>query len=233
MMGGQCVRLSQGVATEGTVYSPDPVAVARGFAESGAEWIHLVDLDGAFQGESKNWQTIAAIREAVDIRLELGGGIRDEETVERVLGAGIDRAVIGTRAVEDSDFIRRLAERHSERIAVGIDARDGRVAVRGWTEVTDLSAEDFAEHLAALGVKTIIGTDIATDGMLTGPSTDFLRRLAARVPGVGLVASGGIKSADDLRALRSLNLPNIVGAIVGRALYTGHLTVEDGLRALA
>jgi phosphoribosylformimino-5-aminoimidazole carboxamide ribotide isomerase len=233
MMSGQCVRLSQGVATEGTVYSADPVAVARGFVESGAEWIHLVDLDGAFQGESKNWQTIRAIREAVDLQLELGGGIRDEETVERVLGAGIDRAVIGTRAVEDPEFIRTLTERHGEHIAVGIDARDGRVAVRGWTEVTDLSAEDFAEHLATLGVKTIIGTDIATDGMLTGPSTEFLKRLAARVPGVGLIASGGIKSADDLRTLRALNLPNIVGVIVGRALYTGHLTVEDGLKALA
>lgn len=232
-MGGQCVRLSQGVATEGTVYSPDPVAVARGFAESGAEWIHLVDLDGAFQGESRNWKTIRAICEAVDLRLELGGGIRDEATVERVLGAGIDRAVIGTRAVEDPDFVRRLTERHGERIAVGIDARDGRVAVRGWTEVTDLSAEDFAEHLAGLGVKTIIGTDIATDGMLTGPSTDFLKRLAARVPGVGLIASGGIRSAGDLRTLRTMDLPNIVGAIVGRALYTGHLTVEASLEALA
>ncbi len=232
LMGGQCVRLSQGKATERTDYSGDPVAVARDFAAQGAEWIHLVDLDGAFAGTGKNGQSVEAIREAVDVKLELGGGIRDAATVERLLATGIDRVVVGTWAAREPEAIGTLVERHGERIAVGIDAKDGRVAVKGWTEVTDLSAEDFAAHLATLGVKTIIATDIATDGMLTGPNTDFLQRLAARVPGVALIASGGVSAAEDLTALRDLAIPSLAGMIVGRALYTGRLTVRAGIAAL-
>jgi phosphoribosylformimino-5-aminoimidazole carboxamide ribotide isomerase len=232
LMGGRCVRLSQGVASEKTEYSEDPVAVAREFQAQGAEWIHLVDLDGAFKGESKNWKVIQAIRAAVDLRLELGGGMRDRAAVQRMLDAGIDRAVVGTWAARDPEAVGRLAAAQGERIAVGVDARDGRVAVRGWTEVTDLSAEDFAAHLAGLGVKTLIVTDIATDGMLTGPNTAFLRRMAARVPGVALIASGGISETDDLRALRDLALPNLRGVIVGRAIYAGRMTVRAALEAL-
>ena len=232
LMDGRCVRLSQGRASERTDYSDDPVAVAREFQAQGATWIHLVDLQGAFEGESRNWPMIRAIREAVDIRLELGGGIRHAHDVERVLGAGIDRAVVGTWATRDPDAVAEQARRWGERIAAGIDARDNRVAVEGWTEMTDLRADEFAAHLAERGVQTLIDTDIATDGMLTGPNTTFLRRLSERVPETQLIASGGIAAAEDLTALKDLGLPNLSGVIVGRALYAGRLTVREGLAAL-
>lgn len=233
LMGGRCVRLSQGVESEQTVYSGDPAAVAREFEAQGAAWIHLVDLDSAFHGSSENWPVIEAIRRAVSVRLELGGGMRSADSVRRALDAGLDRVVVGTWAARDPDAVGELAAELGPRLAVGIDARDGRVAVRGWTEVTDLRAEDFAAHLAARGASTFVATDIATDGMLSGPNTDFLRRVAARVPDSALIASGGVSALRDLHALRALALPNLRGVIVGRALYAGRMTVREALAALA
>ena len=170
LMDGHCVRLSQGKADERTDYSGDPVAVAQGFARDGARWIHLVDLDGAFQGESKNWETIRLIREAVELKLEMGGGMRSREVVERALAEGIDRVVIGTWAAGDPDAVAALIRDHGERIAIDLAAKDGRIALRGWTEVTDMGAEEFARHWADRGVRTIVATDVATDDMLTGPN---------------------------------------------------------------
>lgn len=232
LMGGRCVRLSQGEASQQTVYSDDPVAVARDFEAQGARWIHLVDLDGAFGGGSPNAETVRAIRAAVGLRLELGGGLRGFEEVEAVLAAGIDRAVIGTWAARSPEAMRTLVRAHGARIAAGIDARDGLVSVKGWTELTNLRAEDFARQLAAMGVQTIIATDIATDGMLTGPNVGFLLRLARAAPRVNLVASGGVSSLDDLRRIASLGLASLEGVIVGRAIYAGKMSVRDALSAL-
>lgn len=232
LMDGKCVRLSQGKADQRTNYSEDPVGVARGFQEQGAEWIHLVDLDGAFQGTSKNLDSVKRIREALSINLELGGGVRDAEAVARLIELGIDRVVIGTWAARKPDEMGDLVRAYGEAISVGIDAKDGMVAVKGWTEQTNLTAENFAQTLSEQGVKTVNATDIATDGMMTGPATEFLTRLAKHVPAMNFIASGGIRSIEDLAAVRALGIPNITGVIVGRALYTGELTVADGVVAL-
>ncbi|RME72322.1 MAG: 1-(5-phosphoribosyl)-5-[(5-phosphoribosylamino)methylideneamino]imidazole-4-carboxamide isomerase [Verrucomicrobia bacterium] len=233
LRGGRCVRLLQGRADAETVYSDDPAAMARKFREAGAEWVHVVDLDGAFSGSPENARAVAAIA-ATGVKVQLGGGLRDEATVERVLDGGVSRVVIGTRAAEDPDFVRRLVDRHGDQVAVGIDARDGRVAVRGWVEVTETSALDLARKMTDIGVATLIYTDIATDGMLTGPNFPALRELLAAVP-CRVIASGGVATMGHVETLAAMatEFPNLLGVITGKAVYEGRIDVAEAIRTAA
>jgi phosphoribosylformimino-5-aminoimidazole carboxamide ribotide isomerase len=225
---GRVVRLSQGEATRQTVYGEDPVAVAARFADQGAQWIHVVDLDRAF-GDGENLGLVRRIVAAVggQARVQLGGGLRTVALLREGLEQGVSRGVIGTAAAIDPAVVpAAVAALGADRIAVGIDARDGRVAIRGWTELSDLTAEALARRVARDGVGAVIYTDVGRDGMLTGPDLDGARRLQAA--GVGVIASGGIAGAGDIRAAREAGL---AGAIVGRALYEGRVTLAEALAA--
>lgn len=228
LMGGQAVRLRQGRAEEKTVYSDDPVSVARAWASRGGDWLHVVDLDAAFSGVQSNLALVRRMADAAGIPVQLGGGIRDEAAVERALEAGVSRVVIGTRAAEGDDFLARMVGRFGrDRIAVGIDARDGFVAVRGWTSSTKLAALDLARVAESSGVAAIIYTDIATDGMLQGPNMQAIEAMVAATT-VPVISSGGVSSAGDLRALAKVR--GLAGAIVGKALFDG--LIPGNLRAV-
>ena len=223
---GRCVRLRQGRADDSTVYSDDPVAVARRWADGGAEWIHVVDLDGAFQGRPVHTAAIARIASAVPIPIEVGGGLRTDADLEAVLAAGVQRAILGTRALERAEDLAALAAKYGARLAVGIDARDGLVQVKGWTETSRTPAVELARQAVAAGVQTIIYTDTATDGMLRGPNFAGNAELCEAVgPACRVIASGGITTPDHIRRLRALNKKNLAGAIVGKALYEGRTTL--------
>jgi phosphoribosylformimino-5-aminoimidazole carboxamide ribotide isomerase len=227
---GRVVRLSQGEATRQTVYGEDPVAVAERFADQGAEWIHVVDLDRAF-GVGDN---LAVVRRIVAqtgwrLRIQLGGGLRTVDLVRRGLDHGVTRVVIGTAAaIEPTVVPAAVAAVGADRVVVGIDVRDGRVAIRGWTQTSDLDPGTLAAQVVAAGVRTVVYTDVGRDGMLTGPDLDGARRLQA--VGTGVVASGGVASLDDIRAVREAGL---AGAIVGRALYEGRFELPEALEAAA
>jgi len=222
LMGGEVVRLRRGEATEKTVYSNDPPAFARKWEAAGGDWLHLVDLDAAFSGDSRNLESVRSICAAVNIPCELGGGMRSEAAIRAALDAGVSRVVIGTRACESLDFVREMCALFGgEKIAVGIDARNGKVAVKGWTETTEQDAAELALAVQAAGAGAIIYTDIATDGMLQGPNFAELERLLG-VLTCPLVASGGVSSPEDVRRLASM--PGLYGAILGKALYDGHIT---------
>lgn len=229
LKGGRCVRLQQGRADDVTTYEEDPGRVAHSFAQAGAEWIHVVDLDGAFTGEPQNWLGVERILHA-GVKVQLGGGIRDEQTVERLLDAGVSRVVIGTRASEDEAFIRRLVALHGEQVAVGIDAKDGMVAVRGWVEATDQTATELAVRMADAGVKTIIYTDIATDGMLTGPNIASLESILQAVP-IPVLASGGVSELADIAKLMELagQYAHLGGVIAGKAIYEQRIDVAEAV----
>jgi phosphoribosylformimino-5-aminoimidazole carboxamide ribotide isomerase len=215
------VRLRQGRAEDKTVYSDDPAAVAREWAQRGGDWLHVVDLDAAFSGEQSNLEIVKRIAGEIALPVQLGGGLRDEAAIERALAAGVARVVIGTRAAESPDFIARAVERFGgDKIAVGIDARDGMVAVKGWTLTTGLSALDLARGAAAAGAAAIIYTDITTDGMLQGPNLAATAEVVRAVP-VGVIASGGVSSAADLVKLEQIG--GLAGAIIGRALFDGRI----------
>lgn len=219
LMGGQVVRLKQGRASEKTVYSDDPAAVAREWEERGGDWLHIVDLDAAFGGKHANLDKVRAIAAAVSIPVQMGGGMRDEQAIREALEAGVSRVVIGTKAAEDPDFVRRAVEKFGgHRIAVGIDARDGRVAVKGWAETTAIEAGTLAKELAAAGIGALIYTDIATDGMLQGPNLTATAEMV-RTASCPVIASGGVSSAADLAALAKIE--GLAGAIVGKALFDG------------
>ena len=221
LMNGQAVRLRQGRAEDKTVYSDDPAAVAREWAERGGDWLHVVDLDAAFSGEQSNLEIVKRIAGEIALPVQLGGGLRDEAAIERALAAGVARVVIGTRAAESPDFIARAVERFGgDKIAVGIDARDGMVAVKGWTLTTGLSALDLARGAAEAGAAAIIYTDITTDGMLQGPNLVATAEVVRAVP-VGVIASGGVSSAADLVKLEQIG--GLAGAIIGRALFDGRI----------
>jgi phosphoribosylformimino-5-aminoimidazole carboxamide ribotide isomerase len=229
--GGRCVRLSQGRDDARTNYYEDPVEPAVQFTQAGAEWIHVVDLDGAFGGAPLNLATLARIAQ-LGPQIQFGGGMRDRALAEAAYAAGASRVVIGTRAATDPAFLREMAKAHGPRLAVGIDAKDGLVAVKGWTAVTALQATDFAKEAGELGVSTVIYTDIATDGMLTGPNWNSLEAVLKACP-CGVIASGGVAGAEDVRRLGQLSkaYPNLVGAIVGKALYEGRCDVAGLLVA--
>ena len=228
---GRCVRLRQGRAEDATVYSDDPVAMARSWQEAGARYLHVVDLDGAFEGRPVHADVLARIARAIDIPFEVGGGLRTDADVEAVLALGADRAIVGTRALGDPEALKALVERYGERIAVGIDARDGKVQVRGWTETTGTEATALAAAMDRLGVATLIVTDTATDGMLGGVNAEGVGAVC-RTVGCSVIASGGVSSPGDMRALRALGCANLTGAIVGKALYDGKTNLGE-LKAIS
>lgn len=224
----RCVRLEQGRADVETEFSDDPPAVARRWRDRGAEWLHVVDLDGAFAGHPVNTETVSAIRNAAPSNIQVGGGIRDDAAARVLLDdLGVTRVVIGTRALHDLDWLASLCERYPGRIVGGIDARGGRVAVEGWTRDSGVDAVEAAQGLADRGVAAIVFTDIAVDGMLTGPNVLATADLA-RCVGVPVIASGGVSTLDDVRRLAELPLE---GAIIGRALYSGAIDLADAIRA--
>lgn len=226
LKGGQCVRLRQGRAEEATVYGSDPVAQAKEWARQGAAWLHVVDLDGAFQGHPAHLEVIGRMAAAVGIPVECGGGLRTDADLEAVLAAGVTRAILGTRALERAEDLAALAAKYGARLAVGIDARDGLVQVKGWTETSRTPAVELARQAVAAGVQTIIYTDTATDGMLRGPNFAGNAELCEAVgPACRVIASGGITTPDHIRRLRALNKKNLAGAIVGKALYEGRTTL--------
>jgi len=224
-MSGEVVRLRQGKADQKTVYSSDPAAFARQWESEGGDYLHIVDLDAAFSGEQRNLESVRAICDTVNIPVELGGGMRSADAIQRAIEAGVDRIIIGTRAAESLEFVRDMArEFGSARIAVGIDAKNGMVAVKGWTEATSVAALDLARRAEDAGAGTIIYTDIATDGMLQGPNFAETERVLAAVK-CQLIASGGVGSADDVRRLAQL--PGLYGCIIGKALYDGKLRLAE------
>ncbi|MDX2226657.1 MAG: 1-(5-phosphoribosyl)-5-[(5-phosphoribosylamino)methylideneamino]imidazole-4-carboxamide isomerase [Verrucomicrobiae bacterium] len=228
---GKVVRLRQGRADDVTVYSDDPVAQALEWERQGGQWLHLVDLDGAFTGVSRNFEAIRKIATTLRIPVEMGGGIRDAETVARVLEAGVSRVILGTAAAQNLTLVRELAARFGgEKIAVGIDAKNGKVAVKGWTEAVDIGPIELAREVAAAGARTIIYTDISTDGMLQGPNLPAMREMVDAV-GCQIIASGGVGSVDDIRRLSEIR--GLYGVIVGKALYDGKVTLPEMLTAAA
>lgn len=231
---GQCVRLAQGDMARATVFNDDPGAQARAFADAGADWIHVVDLNGAFEGKPVNAAAVEAIIDAVDQPVQLGGGIRDMAMVSHWLSSGVERIVLGTAAVKNPDLVRDACATFPGRIAVGIDARNGRVAVEGWAETSDVTAIDLATQFEDAGVAAIIHTDIDRDGVLGGPNLDASAALADAVK-IPVIVSGGVATIEDLHAikLRAQNSPGIAGVISGRALYDGRIDLSEAIIALA
>ncbi|PSC04883.1 1-(5-phosphoribosyl)-5-[(5-phosphoribosylamino)methylideneamino]imidazole-4-carboxamide isomerase [Alsobacter soli] len=229
---GRCVRLVQGDMAMATIFNEDPASQAAEFEAQGFEWLHLVDLDGAFAGRPVNAQAVEGILSRVKLPVQLGGGIRDMRTVEGWLGRGVKRIIIGTAAVKDPAFVREAARRFPGQIAVGIDARDGRVAVEGWARLSEMSAEDLGRSFEDAGVAAIIYTDIARDGILTGLNIEATLGLA-RAVGIPVIASGGLASIEDVKRLLQPDCAVLEGAISGRALYDGRLDAAEALRLIA
>ncbi|MCI2394495.1 1-(5-phosphoribosyl)-5-[(5-phosphoribosylamino)methylideneamino]imidazole-4-carboxamide isomerase [Aliiroseovarius sediminis] len=227
---GQCVRLLRGEMEAATVFNDDPAAQARAFQDAGCEWIHLVDLNGAFAGEPVNGAAVEAILAAIDVPAQLGGGIRDMATIEGWIEKGLARVILGTVAVENPDLVREAARAFPGKVAVGIDARNGRVATKGWAEETDVMVTDLAKSFEDAGVAAIIYTDINRDGAMQGPNIEATAALA-RAVSIPVIASGGVSSLADLIALRDCGA-SLNGAISGRALYDGAIDLKDALAAL-
>lgn len=224
---GKAVRLLRGRYEDMTIYSDDPPQIGRDFAAAGAEYIHIVDLEGAKDGTTPNFETVCRIKEASGCFCEIGGGIRSMEVIRRYMDAGIDRVILGTAAVTDRAFLEEAVAAYGEKIAVGIDLKDGYVAIKGWTEKTQLTAVDFCEQMQALGVTTIIVTDISKDGAMKGTNHGLYEELSARL-GMQLVASGGVSSIDDVKRLAARGL---YGAIIGKAYYTGAIDLKEAIAA--
>ncbi len=224
---GVCVRLRQGRADDVTEYNSDPAAQARDWRAQGGEELHVVDLDGAFAGTPRHAAVIRDIIEAFGGPVEVGGGLRDMDALAAVLDAGAARAIIGSAALEDPGFLARAVEQYGERVAVGIDARGGFVQTRGWVETTTVKAVDLAKAMANVGVKTIIYTDTATDGMLGGPNLEQMAAMCDAAPSCQITASGGVSSPRDVKNLIALGRANLRAAIVGKALYDGRTTIAE------
>ena len=224
---GQAVRLYCGDYAQMTVYSPDPAQVARDFAHAGAKHIHLVDLEGARTGKPENLAAVRSVLEAAPLFSQVGGGIRGMETVKTYLNAGVDRVILGTAAVTDPDFLKEALDAYGSRIAVGVDLKDGFVAIKGWTETSPLEAEAFFGRMEDLGVRTVICTDISRDGAMEGTNRDLYRRLSQRFS-IDLIASGGVSTLEDVKALRQMGLH---GAIIGKAYYLGAIDLGQAMEA--
>ncbi|MCM3749336.1 1-(5-phosphoribosyl)-5-[(5-phosphoribosylamino)methylideneamino]imidazole-4-carboxamide isomerase [Paenibacillus pasadenensis] len=229
--GGKAVRLVQGDYNQETVYNDSPVSAARDWEAAGASWIHLVDLDGAKAGHPVNAELIGEIARSVSVPVQLGGGLRTEADVERLVALGVSRVILGTAAIEDRSFVERVLAKYGDKVAIGIDARNGYVATRGWLETSEVKAEELAKELAAKGAETFIFTDISRDGMMEGPNVEAIRSLAA-YSGAKVIASGGVSRIEDLRSLSQYADQGISGAIVGKALYTGAISLADAVREL-
>ena len=224
---GKAVRLYKGDYARMTVYSDDPASIAEDFARCGATHMHIVDLEGAKSGTTPNYKTILAIKKRGGLFCEVGGGIRSMETVDRYLSAGIDRVILGTAAVTEPGFVEEAVTKYGDKIAVGIDLRDGFVAIKGWTEQSDLTAGAFCEKLQAIGVKTLICTDISRDGAMKGTNRELYRTLSNKFD-IDLIASGGVSSMEDVEALAQMKLH---GAIIGKAYYIGAIDLKQAVEA--
>jgi len=228
---GDAVRLEQGDMARATVFNRDPAAQARAFAAQGFEYLHIVDLDGAFAGKPMNAAAVERILDEVKVPVQIGGGIRDHATIEAWLGKGVARVVIGTAAVRDPALVREAARAHPGRVAIGLDARDGKVAVQGWAETSELSALEIARRVEDAGVAAIIYTDVTRDGMLKGLNLDATIALAEAIS-IPVIASGGLASIDDIKALLAPRAKKLQGAIAGRALYDGRLDAAEALKLI-
>lgn len=228
LKGGKCVRLYQGDYRQETVFSDDPLGMALHWSSSGASRLHLIDLDGAAKGEPRHWLVIAEIAKAINIPVQVGGGIRRMETIERLLGSGVDRVILGTAAIEDPELIKEACHRFGEAIVVGVDARDGYVATHGWKRKTRFTAIELIQGMTLLGTKRFIYTDISRDGTLSQPNFEVIAELISTTK-LPIIASGGIASISHLVRLKQLGAE---GAIIGRALYTGDIRLEEALAAL-
>ncbi|MBQ1229723.1 MAG: 1-(5-phosphoribosyl)-5-[Clostridia bacterium] len=222
---GKAVRLLKGDYANMTVYSDRPLEIARDFEAAGAKYIHMVDLEGARDGSTPNLLTVAEVAEKTDLFVEIGGGIRNMETVERYFSVGVDRVILGTAAVTDERFLKEALDRYGERIAVGVDIKDGAVAIRGWTESSGVDAFAFCEKMQKMGVRTLICTDISKDGAMMGTNRELYRMLSERFS-LQIVASGGVSDIDDVTALSDLGL---YGAIIGKAYYTGAIDLRQAI----
>ena len=225
---GRCVRLEQGLMDRDTVYNDDPAAQALMWQEQGGEYLHIVDLDGAFAGVPKNKTAIKSIVEAIDIPSELGGGIRDLETIEAYLDLGINRVILGTVAKENPELVKEACQKFPDQIVVGIDAKDGLVAVRGWADVTDKKATEMAKEMEGFGVEAIIYTDIARDGMMQGPNIEATKALAEAI-NIPVIASGGLSTLNDIRRLLEIEASGVAGVITGKAIYSGAIDLREAV----
>lgn len=232
IIGGRCVRLTQGDYSRQTVYADDPAEVARSFSDAGASWIHIVDLDGAKAGAPVNLATIERIVSSVPCSIEVGGGVRDFASVDALLSAGVARVIVGTKIVKEPSWASDLFAKYGARVVAGIDARDGMAAVSGWTEGSSVSALELAKRVEAQGCKRLILTDIATDGAFTGPNLAFLREVAGGVS-IPVIASGGVSCLADVQTLAAMKEPSVEGVIVGKALYEGRIDLGEALSAMA
>ena len=231
LLEGRCVRLFQGDYAQSQVYNENPVEVARQWEAEGATCLHLVDLDGAKAGKPENWQAIGAIARAVSLPIQVGGGLRDADRVSALFDLGVQYAILGTVAVENPELVGQLCGKFPGQIIVGIDARDGKVATRGWLETSEVTAVELAKRMSEMGVAAIVYTDIKRDGTLKGPNMEALRELA-RAINTPVIASGGVSNLSDLLKLLSLVPSGVSGVIVGRALYTGDVSLKEAIRAI-
>lgn len=225
LIDGQAVRLQKGDYDKKTIYNSDPVSVAVGFKNDGANYLHLVDLDGAKSGKTDNFDVIREIVKKSGLKVEIGGGIRNMETVEKYLDTGVMRVIIGTAAITNPEFLDEALKKHGEKIAVGVDIKDGKVAIKGWTEVSEFTCEEFLLQMQQKGVKTVICTDISKDGMMSGTNLELYKDLAEKFD-MDITASGGVSTLEDVEKLNEMNL---YGAILGKALYTNSIDLADAI----
>lgn len=225
---GKCVRLFKGQFSDVTVYGDSPAEMARKWESLGGEFIHVVDLDGALKGHGVNAAQIKEICESVKVPVQTGGGIRTMEDIEKKLACGINRVIIGTKAVSDNDFVKQAVKKYGSKIVIGIDAKDGMVAIEGWEKTSNFTAVEFAKKMAAIGVQTIVYTDIATDGTLAGPNIQAMTEMTKSVD-ADIIASGGVGSIDHIKALAGTG---VEGVIVGKALYTGNVNLTEAIKAV-
>lgn len=221
----KAVRLFKGDYNQMTVYSENPLEVAKGFKAAGAEYIHMVDLEGAKDGTTPNFDIVASVAKESGLKVEIGGGIRNEETVKKYIDAGVMRVILGTAALNDREFLESVCKKYGDKIAVGADLKDGQVAVKGWLETSNVSGMDFLAQMESLGVKTVICTDISRDGAMRGTNRELYKELSEKFS-MDIVASGGVSTIEDIKALREMNL---YGAIVGKAIYTGDIDLREAI----